>query len=456
MMGHYQKKKFKTGIQWLAWSGVLAALSAGGYLTYFLVMNRPPEPVAVSLLTVNRGNIETTINESGTVELREQRVVKSPTDGAVERVLVKPGQKVRSGQVLLSLRYPERKVAIAKHELEIREQELTVTRNREKIVEAQQQLSAEERELRKLSSLVKVGAVAGQQVQKQEDTVRADQAKVRDTQADARISALKLESLQLERQRIQQQLKDTIVSAPFDSAVLGVYVKDGDGVQFRTNLLTLGDLKEVLVKLQLSTLNAAQVRVNQVARVNAIGPSAQKFTGRVQSLYPQALTPEETQKQEGGSQNQSTQPVVPATVLLDTPTSKLIPGSRVNVEIVLEQRQNVVVLSTEAIQRSEPQPFVWVRDSQNKAQKRTINLGLEGLVSVEVTSGLRAGEQIIVPPAQSQLKPGTPVTPSQGVQDSKSEKTSREFENPAALALVDKTSARNHAVLAIYGKIRIS
>jgi HlyD family secretion protein len=91
----------------------------------------------------------------------------------------------------------------------------------------------------------------------------------------------------------------------------------------------------------------------------------------------------------------------------------------VNVEIILEQRQNVVVLNTEAVQRSEPQPFVWVRDSQNQATKRTIKLGLEGLITVEVTSGLRAGEQLILPPAQSQLKPGMPVIPEGGIQNSK-------------------------------------
>ena len=132
------------------------------------------------------------------------------------------------------------------------------------------------------------------------------------------------------------------------------------------------------------------------------------FTGRVQSLYPQAVTPEENEKQ--GSSKQSAEPTVPATVRLDTPTRTLIPGSRVNVEIVLEKRQNVVVLNTEAIQRSETRPFAWVRDSQSKAQKRPITLGLEGLLTAEVTSGLRPGEQVILPPPEPPLKLGIPVT----------------------------------------------
>ena len=414
-----RKGKFKGAGRLLAWSGALAVVSAGGSLTYLLVLNRPPEPVAVRMVTVQRGNVETTINESGTVELREQRILKSPTEGAVERVLVKPGDKVKSGQVLLTLRYPERKIALANQQLQIQQEELSLTRNRQKIVEAQEQVNAEERELQKLAPLVREGAVAQQQLKGQEDQVRLARATLRNAQAEARITALKLQSLQLQRQGIQQQLQNTIVTAPLDGVVLGVSVKDSDGVELRTNLLTLGDPKQVQVKLQLSTLNAARVRVNQLARVKAIGPDAQTFTGRIQSLYPQALTPEESQKQEGGSQNKSDQSTVPATVLLDTPTRTLLPGSRVNVEIILEQRQNVVVLNTEAVQRSEPQPFVWVRDSQNQATKRTIKLGLEGLITVEVTSGLRAGEQLILPPAQSQLKPGMPVIPEGGIQNSK-------------------------------------
>lgn len=416
MIGQKGKHKFKTGVQWLVWSAVLAIVSAGGFLTYVLVLNRTPPPVPVRLLTVKRGNIETTINEGGTVELREQRIIKSPREGAVEQVLVKPGQPVKSGQVLLTLRYPQRNIALANQQLQIQQQKLTLARNRQKIVEAQEQLIAQQQKLRQLSPLLQEGAIASQQVQELEDAVRETWATKRDMQAETLTTALELQSLQLERQAIVQQLQDTIVKAPLSGVVLGVNVKDGDGVELRTNLLTLGDPRQLLVQLQLSTLNAGKVQVGQLARVSAIAPGAQTFTGRVQNLYPQALSPEETQKQEGGgsNQSQSDQPTVPATVRLDTPTRKLIPGSRVNVEIVLEKRQNVVVLNTQAVVRSQAQPFVWVRDRENKAQKRLVKLGLEGLMTQEVTSGLRPGEQVILPTDASQLKPGMPVTTGTG------------------------------------------
>jgi HlyD family secretion protein len=81
----------------------------------------------------------------------------------------------------------------------------------------------------------------------------------------------------------------------------------------------------------------------------------------------------------------------------------------VNVEIILQQRQKVVVLNTEVIVRSESKPFVWIRDSQGKAQKRSVTLGLEGLTQVEITSGLRPGDSVVIPPPEPSLKPGTPI-----------------------------------------------
>jgi HlyD family secretion protein len=411
MIGRKGKNKFKTGAQWLAWSAVLISVSAGGFLTYILVLDRPTKPIPVSLLAVKRGSVETTIDEGGTVELQGQQTIKSPTEGAVDRVLVQPGNKVKAGQVLVILRYPERQTALANQQLKILEAQATLVRNRQKILEAQEQLIADEKIRKKLAFLAREGAVAQQQVQELEDKLRQNEAEIRNAQLEAQNATIQLQIEQLQRQSIQQKLQDTLVRSPLDGEVLGVSVKNGDGVELRTDLLTVGDPTQVKIKLLLSPLNAAQVRVNQLVRVSAIAPNAKTFTGRIQSIYPQAVTPEESQKQSGRSSgsNQSDQPAVPATVRLDNPTRTLIPGSRVNVEIVLEQRQNVVVLNAEAIQRSEAQPFVWVRDRENKAQKRRVQLGLESLMTVEVTSGLHPDEQIILPSVESQLQPGMPV-----------------------------------------------
>lgn len=399
-------------MQWLAWSASLAGICLASGLGYFLVFNSTAQPVTVQTVAVETGTVENTIDESGTVELQGQRTIKSPTEGAVDRVLVQPGNQVKADRVLVILRYPERQTALANQQLKILEAQATLVRNRQKILEAQEQLIADEKIRKKLDALAQEGAVAQQQVQELEDKVRQNEADIRNAQLEAQNATIQLQIEQLQRQSIQQKLQDTLVRSPLDGTVLGVSVKNGDGVELRTDLLTVGDPAQVKIKLLLSPLNAAQVRVNQVVRVSAIAPNAKTFTGTIQSVYPQAVTPEESQKQSGrsgGSSDRSNQPRVPATVKLDTPTRSLIPGSGVNVEIVLEQRRNVLVLNSEIIQRTEQRPFVWVKDSQNKAQKRYLKLGLEGLLTAEVVAGLNFGEKVILPPAEATLTPGTPV-----------------------------------------------
>ncbi|AFY87845.1 efflux RND transporter periplasmic adaptor subunit [Chroococcidiopsis thermalis] len=411
-MSRKQGHKFRSGIQWLAWSATLAGICLASGLGYFLVFNSTAQPVTVQTVAVETGTVENTIDESGTVELQGQRTIKSPTEGAVDRVLVQPGNQVKADQVLVILRYPERQTALANQQLKILEAQATLVRNRQKILEAQEQLIADEKIRKKLDALAQEGAVAQQQVQELEDKVRQNEADIRNAQLEAQNATIQLQIEQLQRQSIQQKLQDTLVRSPLDGTVLGVSVKNGDGVELRTDLLTVGDPAQVKIKLLLSPLNAAQVRVNQVVRVSAIAPNAKTFTGTIQSVYPQAVTPEESQKQSGrsgGSSDRSNQPRVPATVKLDTPTRSLIPGSGVNVEIVLEQRRNVLVLNSEIIQRTEQRPFVWVKDSQNKAQKRYLKLGLEGLLTAEVAAGLNFGEKVILPPAEATLTPGTPV-----------------------------------------------
>ncbi len=222
-------------------------------------------------------------------------------------------------------------------------------------------------------------------------------------QLEVRQGIIDLERLQVELQKSEQELQQNIVSAPTSAMVLGVNVKKGDVVQQSTSpLLTLGNPQREVVKLQLSTLNAQKVQLGQIARISIIGPNATTFTGKVKELSRQATRGD-------GNQRGGDQATVSAIVELDQPSNTLIPGSQVSVEIVLQQQQNVPVLSIEAIQIMGSQPFVWVMDELGKASKQSVELGLEGLTKVEIKSGLEVDEEVILPPLESGLEPGINV-----------------------------------------------
>lgn len=406
------KNKYRSGIRWLAWSGIISLFAVGGWFSYSYYIQHSAEPIAVKSLSVQKGTVENIVSESGTVEYGEQRTLKSPGENlTVEQVKVAEGDRVSAGETLILLRDREAEEQEREQIASNAQLELTLARNRQKVVEARQKLIYQEAELSKLKKPFQLGAVAESVFLDEQRQLVEAQAELRDARAEVEKAELDLRKGQDKLLAIQQKLKDRLVDSPINGMVLDVQAEDGDGITTDTELLTLGDSRQERVKLRLTTLNAAKVRLNQVARVSAIGPNPKIFTGRVISKHP-AATAEDEKEGEGSNsfgQQSDNQNKVDTTILLNRPSLTLIPGSQVDVEIVQQQRQNVVTLPIEALQRTGTQPFVWVEDGQGRAKKQPVTLGLEGLELVEVTSGLKVGERVILPPSAGTLAPDTPV-----------------------------------------------
>lgn len=242
--------------------------------------------------------------------------------------------------------------------------------------------------------------------------VREAEGQLREVRSQFNQERLQLEREEITIQNTQAQLAQNIVAAPIDATILQVIVNNGDGISRGDDLLTLGDPSQEFVNLQLSTLDASQVKVEQAARVTVIGPNAQIYEGVVHQLSPLAIT------EESGSSRSSAQASVPAIIKLKTPTGNLIPGAQVSVEIIVQQLKDVVVLPIEVIQRDAPEPYIWTVDAQSRVQKQTIELGLEGVTQVEIKSGLKVGDKVVLPPADVSLEPGMVVAIATGEEPS--------------------------------------
>lgn len=404
----HDKKRSPIGRMLIGFSGVLALITLAGIGVYWKTLHSSAAAVPVQFIEAERDNLEITLNEGGIVKLGNQQTLKSPSEGAVEEVFVQPGDRVTAGQVLMTLRNPTRQTALAMQQIKIQQQQSLIVRNRQRIEEAKTQLEADTEELENLEQLVVDGAIASSEVSAQADAVRQAQIAVRDAEAEATSAQLTLQELQLERQRIEQELDDTLITAPISGRILDVPVKAGDGIEIRTDLVTLGDSTQEVIELELSTLNAEGVQLNQRARISIIGPDPQIYQGRVVALYPQAIVSNSSNSGNSGSGNAG-QPRVPTLIRLDQPTQSLIPGSQVNVEIILEQRQDTVVLDVEALQNLSSDAFVWRVDETGEAYQQPVKTGLEALTQVEILAGLSPGDRVIVPPLDTPLEEGDPV-----------------------------------------------
>ncbi len=101
----------------------------------------------------------------------------------------------------------------------------------------------------------------------------------------------------------------------------------------------------------------------------------------------------------------------PVRVHFDRPT-RLALGTPVQVEIDTEAHENAIVVPAAAIVREDDESVVFVA-TDNKAQRRVIELGLADGEHVEVVKGLKAGERVITR-GQNGLPDGAPISTEAG------------------------------------------
>lgn len=405
--------KYRGAVRWFLLSGAIAVLGIGGWFGYQRFLQPEPSPVAVSLIPVKRGEVEVTISESGIITLAGEQTLKSPEDVTVEQVFVDEGDRVKAGAPLIVLRNRDDQKRQKDQTIENQKALLDLARKREIVREKLTRLTNAEQRLQESQDLLRQGFISETEVQEDRDRVDSARSEVKDAEIEQRKAELEAQKGQSALQEIQQRLGDNRLDSPIDALILRVDVKPGDGAKRETELLTLGDPARETVSLQLTTLNATKVKINQVARVSMIGPNPKTFLGRVVSLSPRASSPKS--ESSFGSQPQAK---VDAVVALDRPSNVLIPGSQVSVEIVLNQRRNVLTLPLEAIQQLESDPFVWMKNHAGQAEKRSVKLGLQSLTTVEVLSGLQAGETVALPSPTQSLTPGTALQESTDLSDS--------------------------------------
>ena len=92
---------------------------------------------------------------------------------------------------------------------------------------------------------------------------------------------------------------------------------------------------------------------------------------------------------------------------IDTP---LLVGYSADVEVILERKDNVVRIPTQAIRQENK---VWRVDAQNKLVEQSVETGLSNWSVTEIRSGLQAGDHVLISFDQDGIKAGVAVQPKQ-------------------------------------------
>ncbi|WP_310448190.1 efflux RND transporter periplasmic adaptor subunit [Thiobacillus sp.] len=370
---------------------ILLILAALAYAGWHFTRPQPPE---VELATVARGTVESTVvnTRAGTIKACRRAKLAPVSGGQIVKLWVKEGERVKAGQPLLELW--NRDLA-AQRELASRQLTTSEQRHREACIMA----DTARRDAERTEQLAAKGFVSPQ---RGEDA----RAEARARQANCNALAADVKRAQAQIRVTQAGIERTTLHAPFAGIVAKVTGEVGEyatpsppGIP-TPPAVDLIDDSCLYVSAPMDEVDAPRLKPGQPARITLDALPGQSFSGRVRRIAPYVT---EVEKQAR---------TVDVEVDFNTPPKQiLLVGYSADVEAIIERRDNVLRVPTQAIQQN---GSVLVLGANNTLETRTLKAGLANWAYTEVLDGLAAGDRVLLAFDDENVKAGVKVRPRQG------------------------------------------
>ncbi|MEU4563236.1 efflux RND transporter periplasmic adaptor subunit [Actinoplanes sp. NPDC023936] len=294
---------------------------------------------ALRTVAAEQGTVTKTVTAGGSVESASTATATFATSGTVTSIKVKVGDKVSSGQLLAQV----------------------------DATDAQRSLALAEANLAAAQGALGRAQAAGTDTSSATNEVT--QAELSVDEAEAAVAGTKL----------------TAPMAGTVTAVNGTLGGSSSGQsESGSGFVDLADLAKLQVTAAFSEADATELKEGQSATITWNALQGAETTGQVVAVDPAATT---------------TNSVVTygVTVSLPNPPAGAKPGQTVTVAVITGNVENVVSVNSAAVTTTGNRHTVTVLGTNNALETRQVQVGLKGDDAYQITSGLTAGERVVIP-----------------------------------------------------------
>jgi membrane fusion protein (multidrug efflux system) len=299
--------------------------------------SRQSNPTLVRVHQAVEEEFEVVVEGLGTGKANESVLITTQTSDIVQKILFDDGDRVKAGQVLLTLIDLEEKARLAALDVDLQEAN---------------------RQLKRVANLAKKNAASEQLLDEQQAEVNA---------LIAEMNVLKTQMLALQ------------VRAPFDGVLglrqvsVGALVRPGDAIT------TLDDLSTLKVDFNIAEVHLPSVAIGQNIRATSIAYPGETFTGQILSI---------------GSRVDAATRAIQIRANINNDDFKLRPGMLLQINLQ-KQLLYTLVLPEATLVPIEDKQFVFV--VRDQAVTRTqVKIGLRKPGIVQIVSGLKEGDLVVV------------------------------------------------------------
>ncbi len=369
------------------WSFRLAILVAVVAVTWLLRQTvLASDPIQVRVETVERGQVEATITNSraGTVTARRRARLSPEVGGQVLALPFREGDRVSKGDIVLEL-----DAGTQNANLILRQRELDAARAEENRACVSSERSR--REMERVKRLADDQIVSLDLLDAAESAYSAAGATCT---AAAAQSARARAAVALSR----TELAKTILRAPFDGVIAELTVEVGEWATpsppgiFIPAVLDIIDLSSIYISAPMDEVDSARIRTGQAVRATIDSHRGKEFPARITRVAPYVLDIQE--------QNRTVE--IEAELDDSDFASELLPGTSADLEVILEIREDVLRIPTAALIQGNKAMVI----EEGVLHERQLEVGIRNWNFTEVSSGLAAGESVVVSLDQAGIEDG--------------------------------------------------
>ncbi len=399
---------------------VVAAVAAG------VVASRKGKGILVTTAKVGRKDLVQLVTANGTVQAKTKVELSANIMGQVTELNVQEGDRVKKGDLLAVIDQARYAAAVNSAKFNLQALESELTRSQEATAQAK-------RDLDRANQQFKDGILA-----------EADHEHTRSTYEQA-VASTQRAKRQVEQARADlasadDSLVKTEIRAPMDGTVTRRNIEKGEVIVTGTMnnpgtvLMTISDMSTIEADLEVDQTDVPQLRIGQPALVRIDAFPDERFPGEVSEI---GSSPIQGTSALGGAAT-GTDYTVKVTLLRHP--ERIRPGLTVTADITTATRTDALTVPIGALvlrqpdAKSAPTPATGEAPASsstkkesvasrareiegvyvvagNKAEFRPVVTGIRGELDVEVASGLKEGEVVVVGPfkALRDLTPGAAV-----------------------------------------------
>jgi RND family efflux transporter MFP subunit len=355
----------------------------------------------VSVMTARRADGRGNLVLPGNIQAVTEAPILARAEGFIKQRYADIGDRVTAGQLLAEIEAPDMDQQVRQSQAAVQQAQADLERANAALEQGKANESLAKVTAQRWDNLVKRGVVSRQENDQYQAQYQAQAANVRALDRAVAAGKSSVAAAQANVDRLTDLQNYLKVRAPFAGVItlrnvdVGALVNSGSTLLFRiarTNLLR--------TYVNVPQSSASEVHVGQAATLSTSEAPNVMFPGQV-ARTANALDP------------------ASRTLLVEiqapNPDGKLMPGMYVEVDLNLPRKDPPLLIPSDTLVVRPEGTMVAVVGAENKVHFQRIQVGRDFGDRIEVLSGMREGEKVIVNPNDS-VQEGVRVQPVAGAE----------------------------------------